>query len=134
MGHHRPIDGRALACCHRRVPGTPTRGVTMKPRNMLVAATLTAIAAAVAAVVHAEGKLDKYSLKSPGGIAFADFKGYEDWAVVSSAETDKELKVIVANPTMIKAYQAGVPGKGQPFPEGSKIAKLQWKHKKSTEA
>jgi len=44
------------------------------------------------------------------------------------------LKVIVANPTMISAYRAGVPGNGQSFPEGSKIAKLQWKLKKSTEA
>jgi hypothetical protein len=44
------------------------------------------------------------------------------------------LKVIVANPIMIKAYKAGVPGNGQPFPEGSKIVKLQWKPKKSTEA
>ena len=77
---------------------------------------------------------DKYSLKSPSGIAFSDFTGYEDWAVVSSARTDEVLKVIVANPTMIKAYKAGVPGNGQPFPDGSKIAKLQWKPKKSTEA
>ena len=77
---------------------------------------------------------DKYSLKSPSGIAFSDFKGYEDWAVVSSARTDEVLKVIVANPTMIDAYKAGVPGNGQPFPDGSKIAKLQWKPKKSTEA
>jgi hypothetical protein len=44
------------------------------------------------------------------------------------------LKVIVANPPMIKAYKAGIPGNGQPFPEGSKIAKLQWSFKKSTEA
>ena len=77
---------------------------------------------------------DKYSLKSLSGIAFSDFKGYEDWAVVSSARTDEALKVIVANPTMIKAYKAGVPGNGQPFPDGSKIVKLQWKPKKSTEA
>jgi hypothetical protein len=35
---------------------------------------------------------------------------------------------------MIAAYHAGVPGNGQPFPEGSKIVKLQWKQKKSTEA
>ena len=39
------------------------------------------------------------------------------------------LKVIVANPIMIKAYKAGIPGNGQPFPDGSKIAKLQWKPK-----
>ena len=95
-----------------------------------------AIAAAVLVVAGgtAAYAADKYSLKSPGGIAFADFKGYEDWAVVSSARTDEVLKVIVANPVMIKAYQSGVPGNGQPFPEGSKIVKLQWKPKKSTEA
>jgi hypothetical protein len=54
--------------------------------------------------------------------------------MVSSARTDEVLKVIVANPTMIKAYKSGIPGNGKPFPEGSKIAKLQWKPKKSTEA
>src|SRR3954453_1415576 len=77
---------------------------------------------------------DKSSLKSPSGIAFSDFRGYEDWAVVSSARTDEVLKVIVANPIMINAYKAGVPGNGQAFPDGSKIVKLQWKPKKSTEA
>jgi hypothetical protein len=35
---------------------------------------------------------------------------------------------------MIDAYKAGVPSNGKPFPDGSKIAKLQWKPKKSTEA
>jgi len=35
---------------------------------------------------------------------------------------------------MIRAYKSGVPLKGQAFPEGSKIVKLQWKPKKSTEA
>ena len=95
-----------------------------------------AIAAGALAVLAggATSAPDKYSLKSPAGIAFSDFKGYEDWAVVSSARTDEVLKVIVANPTMISAYKAGVPGNGQPFPDGSKIVKLQLKPKKSTEA
>jgi len=93
-----------------------------------------ALLAVLGAVVYAQDGFDKYALKSPSGIAFADFKGYEDWAVVSTARTEEELKVIVANPAMINAYKAGVPGNGQPFPEGSKIAKLQWKWKKSTEA
>jgi len=31
---------------------------------------------------------------------------------------------------MIGAYRAGVPGNGQPFPDGSKIAKIEWKPKK----
>ena len=77
---------------------------------------------------------DRYSLVSPGGIAFADFRGYEEWSVVSSARTDEVLKVIVGNPTIIKAYKTGIPGSGQAFPEGSKLVKLQWKPKKSTEA
>jgi hypothetical protein len=98
--------------------------------------TIVATAALVLAVLAATAvyALDKYSLRSPSGIAFSDFRGYEDWAVVSSARTDEVLKVIVANPTMIKAYKAGVPGNGQPFPDGSMIVKLQWKPKKSTEA
>src|SRR4030088_2351739 len=102
----------------------------MKRKSKLTIAIATAVLA-VATAVYAQ---DKYSLKSPSGIAFSDFRGYEDWAVVSSARTDDVLKVIVANPIMIKAYKAGVPGNGQPFPDGSKIAKLQWKPKKSTEA
>jgi hypothetical protein len=77
---------------------------------------------------------DKYSLQVPNGLAFADFRGYEGWQVVSVAQTDEVLKVIVANPTMVDAYRAGVPGNGKPFPDGSKIAKIQWTPKKSTEA
>jgi hypothetical protein len=97
----------------------------------IVATAVAVLAAFVATAVYAQ---DKYSLTSPGGIAFSDFRGYEDWAVVSSARTDEVLKVIVANPTMITAYKAGVPGNGQAFPDGSMIVKLQWKPKKSTEA
>jgi hypothetical protein len=94
----------------------------------------TIAVAALAFVVTAAQAQDKYTLKSPGGIAFADFKGYEDWAVVSSARTDEVLKVIVANPAMIAAFKSGTPGNGQPFPDGVRIAKLQWKPAKSTEA
>ena len=95
----------------------------------------TALLAIVGAVLHAQDQdKDKYSLISPGGIAFSNFRGYEDWSMVSSARTEEVLKVIVANPAMIKAYKAGVPGNGQTFPEGSLIVKLQWKPKKSTEA
>ena len=79
---------------------------------------------------------DKYTLQVPNGLAFSDFRGYENWQVVSVAMADEPavLKVIVANPVMIDAYRAGVPGNGKPFPDGSKIAKLQWKPKKSAEA
>jgi hypothetical protein len=100
---------------------------------------VSVLALLLLAALHAQDKgslnaQDKYLLKSPDGIAFSDFKGYEDWADVSSAKQDDILKVIVANPKMITAFKAGVPVNGQPFPEGSLIVKLQWKVKKSTEA
>jgi hypothetical protein len=101
--------------------------------TIVVATVLLAILGGAVLCAQGQNK-DKYSLRSPGGIAFSDFRGYEDWSVVSSARTEEVLKVIVANPAMIKAYKAGVPGSGQPFPQGSMIVKLQWKPKKSTEA
>ena len=120
----------------RRNPIGRIAGFTILATAVAVLAVL--VAAALFAPAQTQNQ-DKYSLKSPSGIAFSDFRGYEDWAVVSSARTEAALpeeilKVIVANPVMIKAYKAGVPGNGQPFPEGSMIAKLQWKPKKSTEA
>ena len=80
------------------------------------------------------GAQDKYTLQVPNGLAFSDFRGYENWQVVAVSQTEQLLKVMVANPTMIDAYRAGVPGNGKPFPDDSKIAKIEWKPKKSTEA
>src|ERR1700722_9704563 len=77
---------------------------------------------------------DKYTLQVPNGLPFSDFRGYEDWQVVAVSQTDALLKVMVANPTMIEAYRAGIPRSGKLFPDGSKIAKIEWKLKKSTEA
>jgi hypothetical protein len=103
--------------------------------KLTIAIATAAFAVLGSAVIYAQNPAqDKYSLKSPSGIAFSDFRGYEDWTVASSARVEGTLKVIVANPAMITAYKAGVPGNGQPFPDGSMIAKLQWKSKKSTEA
>jgi hypothetical protein len=77
---------------------------------------------------------DKYSLLVPNGLAFSDFRGYENWQAVAVSQTDDLLKVMVASPTMMDAYRAGIPGNGKPFPDGSRIAKIEWKPKKSTEA
>jgi hypothetical protein len=87
----------------------------MKRKIELTIAITSATTAVVAATAVFAAGDDKYSLISPGGIAFSDFKGYEDWATVSSARTEEVLKVIVANPAMIKAYKAGIPGNGHPF-------------------
>ncbi len=59
---------------------------------------------------------DKYTLKVPGGLAFSEFRGYEDWQVVAISRNDKLIAVILANPVMIDAYRAGIPDNGRPFP------------------
>lgn len=81
----------------------------------------------------ADAQQDKYSLKL-GKLAFADFKGYENWATVAVSQTDTQLKVILANDVMLAAYRSGLPAKGKLFPEGSKVVKIEWTLKKSTES
>src|SRR5580692_1321418 len=77
---------------------------------------------------------DKYTLKVPNGLPLADFRGYENWQVVAVSQTEPLLKVMVANAIMIKAYRSGIPGNGKPFPDGSKIVKIEWKAKVNTES
>jgi len=96
------------------------------------------IAAAVAVFVFAGGSAisaqDKYTLQVPDGLAFSEFRGYEDWPTVAVSQTPDTIEVILANPEMIAAYRAGAPGNGKPFPDGSKMAKIHWTVKKSAEA
>jgi hypothetical protein len=73
---------------------------------------------------------DKYTVKVPNGLAFSEFRGYEAWQVVSISQDGALVAAILANPVMINAYQAGVPGNGKPFPDGSKMAKIHWTPKK----
>jgi hypothetical protein len=100
--------------------------------------SLVIIAPALAVVgyrdISAQDKQDKYALKVPGGLAFSDFRGYEDWQSVGPSLTDAQnvIRLIVANPVMIDAYRQGVPENGRPFPDGSKIAKIVWNQKKLT--
>ena len=104
----------------------------MKSKNFPTIAIIALALAILVSMVFAAQ--DKYTLQVPNGLAFSDFRGYENWQVVAVSQTEELLKVMVANPVMIDAYRAGIPGNGQPFPDGSKIAKIEWKPKKSTEA
>src|SRR5215467_4850576 len=69
---------------------------------------------------------DKYSLRVPGGLAFSDFRGYESWQAIAMSRTDKVFAIILGNPVMIKAYQAGIPANGKAVPDGAKMAKVHW--------
>jgi len=103
----------------------------MNTKTKLMVASVLGLVLATGVAISAQ---DRYTLRLPNGVPFADFKGYGDWQLISSSKTDDRLKVILGNPTIIAAFKSGIPGNGKPFPEGSKIAKVQWKPKKSTEA
>ena len=74
---------------------------------------------------------DKYSVKVPGGLAFAEFKGYEAWQTIAISRNEKVMAVILGNPAMIKAYEAGIPANGKPVPDGARMAKIHWIPKKN---
>jgi hypothetical protein len=94
-----------------------------KLSTMVFAATSLPVIAGIAIAQQ-----DKYALKVPGGLAFAEFRGYESWEVVATSQSPglKLVAVILANPEMIAAYKAGIPDNGKPFPDGAKMAKIHW--------
>jgi hypothetical protein len=102
----------------------------MKGKNMLISLGIT-VALAVLATGAAISAQDKYTVKVPNGLAFSEFRGYESWETISVSHNGPVLAVILGNPAMIKAYKAGVPGNGKPFPDGSKMAKVHWIPKKA---
>jgi hypothetical protein len=79
----------------------------------------------------AQSAKDKYTVQVPGGLAFSEFRGYESWPTIAISQQDKVIAVILGNPAMIEAYQAGIPGNGKPFPDGAKMAKVHWTPKKA---
>lgn len=62
----------------------------------------------------------------PEGLGFSDIRGYDTWQDVAVSATETSIKAILANPVMIAAYKEGIPGNGKPFPEGSKVVKIEW--------
>ena len=104
----------------------------MKGKSVLLLAVAAAVSAGVAGQVMSAQ--DKYTVQAPGGLPFADFKGYENWQVVSVSHAGDEISVILANPVMMEAFRAGLPAAGKHFPDGSKMTKIHWNTKKSTEA
>jgi len=67
----------------------------------------------------------------PNGLAFAEFRGYESWSVISASEKGGLIAVILGNPVMVNAYENGFPGNGKSFPDGSKLAKIRWNAKRN---
>src|SRR3954454_9149022 len=74
---------------------------------------------------------DRYTLQVPNGLAFSEFKGYEDWQTVSISQNGQTIETILGNPEMIAAYRSGVPGNHKPFPDGAKMVKIHWSARKA---
>ena len=104
----------------------------MNMKIMLTSAGIVVVLAVLAAGAAISAQ-DKYTLKVPNGLAFSEFRGFEDWQTVAVSQSGDLIEVILANPAMIAAYRAGVTGEGKQFPDGSKLAKIHWNAKKSTE-
>jgi hypothetical protein len=100
---------------------------------MLTIAAVTAVLGGRAITAQVTGP-GKYAVQVPDGLSFSEFRGYESWQVVSVAHTDDLLNLVVANPQAIAAFQAGIPGNGQPFPDGAKLVKIRSIHKQSTDS
>lgn len=88
---------------------------------------------------------DRYTLKSPSGISFSEFKGYEAWQAISVSQPDDAggcgtspapgcIKVIVGNPAMSKAYNNGIPANGKSVPDGAVLAKIEWQKGRNPKA
>jgi hypothetical protein len=107
-------------------------GTKMKRMSMLRTAAVVGLLAALGGIVLA-AEQDKYALKIPGGLAFSEFRGYEDWKYVAVSHNGGMVAIILGNPALIEAYKAGVPGNGKPFPDGAKFAKIHWVAKTNTE-
>ena len=96
----------------------------MNHKRMRAIAIVTVLAAVLGGVaIFAQ---DKYTVRVPGGLAFSEFRGYEEWQTISISRGEKVVAVILGNPAMIDAYRAGMPGNGKPFPNGAKMAKIHW--------
>jgi hypothetical protein len=81
--------------------------------------------------ISAASAQDKYTVKVPGGLAFSEFRGYENWELISISDNGTVMAATLGNPAMIRAYKAGFPENGKPFPDGSRMAKIHWVPMKS---
>ena len=100
----------------------------MSGRTILTFATIAGVLSVASG--WAVSAQDKYSLAVQNGLAFDEFKGYENWQLVSISQNGPLVAAILANPIMIDAYRSGSPANGKPFPDGSRMAKVHWTPKK----
>src|ERR1700735_2199519 len=97
----------------------------MKSKSLLITAGIS-VSLAILVAGAAISAQDRYTLKVPGGLAFAEFRGYQGWQPIAISHNGTKLALILGNRLMIDAFKAGIPGNGKPFPDGAKMAKIHW--------
>ena len=100
-------------------------------RVLVAAACVCIVGVALAAQSH-----DRFTLETPNGIAFSEFRDYEAWQLIATSQPDDAggcgtskvgcTKAILGNPAMINAYRQGIPANGTPVPDGAAMAKVEW--------
>ena len=95
----------------------------MTSRSITASLVITAFVFVAGVLVVGQ---DRFTLTSPDGIGFAEFKGYDARQVIAPSQLDSGVKAIVGNPVMIKALNEGIPATGQPVPDGAVMAKIEW--------
>lgn len=101
----------------------------MRPSHLLLSGVALASVAMAAALGAESGAITKnaspiYGVTIPGG--------YRQWELIApalEAEPLNELRAVLGNAVAIEAYREGT----LPFPDGTVLAKLAWKHVQSPE-
>ncbi|MDQ8726305.1 cytochrome P460 family protein [Bradyrhizobium sp. LHD-71] len=96
----------------------------------LLLSAAAGVSAALAMMVVAESKASAEAASPIYGVTIPE--GYRQWeliGVAQEAEPLNELRAVLGNATAIKAYREGT----LPFPDGTVLAKLAWKHVQSPE-
>ncbi len=101
----------------------------MKPHQLvlLAASCCSVLLASVAMAMQASPPKEASPIY---GVTLPD--GYRQWQLIAPAQEGaplNELRAVLGNRTAIKAYQSGA----QPFPDGTVLVKLAWKHEQSPE-
>src|SRR5262249_46284143 len=100
--------------------GAMTRSASL----VIVISVSAAVLASIALAAQ-----DKYTVRAPNGLAFSEFRGYENWQDVAASQTENGIKENLAHPAMIKTHRNGIPGNGRTQPNAGRSAMPRWRQK-----
>ena len=111
-------------------PSSRARGLRAVSATVFGVAMLAGLVVLGGRAISAQ---DRYAVQVPDGLAFSEFRGYEKWQTIGVSHAGNLIEVILGDPAMIAAYEAGIPGNGQRFPDGVRMAKIHWNTKMNAE-